>query len=76
MSVLTTAAVSGVLRRNVGLALAGQYAFTHLASGRACRLPHRHSGPCDLRDVPATEAHERPRLDAHRAGSCHIDPSE
>ena len=30
-------------------ASAGQCGFTHLDSGRVCRLPHRHFGPCDLR---------------------------
>jgi hypothetical protein len=30
-------------------AIAGQCGFTHLDSGRVCRLPHRHHGPCDLR---------------------------
>lgn len=30
-------------------ASAGQCGFTHLDSGRVCRLPHRHVGPCDLR---------------------------
>jgi hypothetical protein len=30
-------------------ALAGRCGFTHLDSGRVCRLPHRHSGPCQLR---------------------------
>jgi hypothetical protein len=29
-------------------ASAGQCGFTHLGSGRVCRLPHRHHGPCDL----------------------------
>jgi hypothetical protein len=30
-------------------ASAGRCGFTHLDSGRVCRLPHRHHGPCDLR---------------------------
>jgi hypothetical protein len=34
---------------NFDAAIAGQCGFTHIASGRVCRLPHRHSGPCDLR---------------------------
>ena len=29
-------------------ALAGQCGFTHLDTGRVCRLPHRHPGPCQL----------------------------
>jgi hypothetical protein len=34
-------------------ASAGQCGFTHLGSGRVCRLPHRHHGPCDLRNNAA-----------------------
>ncbi len=30
-------------------ASAGRCGFTHLDSGRVCRLPYRHQGPCDLR---------------------------
>jgi hypothetical protein len=33
---------------NFDAAIAGQCGFTHIASGRVCRLPHRHPGPCDL----------------------------
>ncbi len=29
-------------------AKAGQCGFTHLDTGRVCRLPHRHLGPCQL----------------------------
>ena len=29
-------------------ATAGQCGVTHLPSGRICRLPHRHLGPCEL----------------------------
>ena len=31
-------------------ASAGRCGFTHLGSGRVCRLPHRHPGPCRLQD--------------------------
>jgi hypothetical protein len=31
-------------------ASAGRCGFTHLASGRVCLLPHRHPGPCRLKD--------------------------
>ena len=40
-------------------ATAGLCGFTHLDSGRVCRLPHRHHGPCHLPD--------RPRQPAERA---------
>ena len=33
-------------------ASAGLCGFTHLDSGRVCRLPHRHHGPCQLQDRP------------------------
>jgi hypothetical protein len=36
-------------------ASAGQCGFTHLASGRICRLPHRHLGPCDPKHQPLQE---------------------
>jgi hypothetical protein len=36
-------------------ASAGQCGFTHLASGRICRLPYRHLGPCDPQHPPAEE---------------------
>jgi hypothetical protein len=32
-------------------AIAGRCGFTHVASGRVCRFPERHAGPCDLRDT-------------------------
>jgi hypothetical protein len=32
---------------------ASQCGFTHLASGRICRLPHRHPGPCDPKHPPS-----------------------
>jgi hypothetical protein len=35
------------------LAAAGLCGFTHMRSGRVCRLPHRHPGPCELRSRPA-----------------------
>lgn len=41
---------------NFAAAVAGQCGFTHLASGRVCRLPHRHPGTCDLRYPPALPA--------------------
>ena len=31
-------------------AIAGRCGFTHLDTGRVCRLPHRHQGPCQLQD--------------------------
>jgi hypothetical protein len=31
---------------NLEAALAGHCAFTHLASGRVCRLPYGHAGSC------------------------------
>ena len=31
-------------------AVAGQCGFTHLDTGRICRLQHRHAGACQLRD--------------------------
>ena len=37
-------------------ASAGQCGFTHHASGRICRLPHRHLGPCDPQHPPAEES--------------------
>ena len=40
-------------------ATAGLCGFTHLDSGRVCRLPHGHRGPCHLPD--------RPRQPAERA---------
>jgi hypothetical protein len=36
-------------------ASAGQCGFTHLASGRVCRLRHRHLGPCDPKHPPSEE---------------------
>lgn len=30
--------------------------FTHIPTGRICRLPHRHIGPCDLRSRPCGAA--------------------
>jgi hypothetical protein len=49
--------------RNISIdfaaASAGLCGFTHLDSGRVCRLPHRHHGPCQLPD--------RPRQPAERA---------
>jgi hypothetical protein len=30
--------------------------FTHLPSGRVCRLPYRHPGPCDLRSRPPSSS--------------------
>jgi hypothetical protein len=41
---------------NIAAALAGQCAFTHVATGRVCHLPHRHPGPCELRDLAAPTA--------------------
>ena len=40
-------------------AASGLCGFTHLDSGRVCRLPHRHHGPCHM---PG-----RPRQPAERA---------
>lgn len=34
-------------------AQAGQCGFTHLASGRVCRRPHRHPGACQVRPAAA-----------------------
>ena len=34
---------------NFAVASRGRCGFTHLESGRVCRLPHRHYGPCVLR---------------------------
>jgi hypothetical protein len=49
--------------RNISIdfaaASAGLCGFTHLDSGRVCRLPHGHRGPCQLPD--------RPRQPAERA---------
>jgi hypothetical protein len=36
---------------NFDVAVGGRCGFTHVASGRVCRLPHRHPGPCDLRHL-------------------------
>jgi hypothetical protein len=46
------------------VASAGGCGFTHLDTGRVCRLPHRHAGPCQFRDQhraagPATGAMQR-----------------
>ena len=37
---------------NFAAAVAGQCGFTHVSSGRVCRLPHRHPGPCELCYLP------------------------
>jgi hypothetical protein len=34
---------------NFAAVMAGQRGYTHVASGRVCRLLDRHLGPCDLR---------------------------
>ena len=44
---------------DLAAATAGQCGFTHLPSGRICRLPHRHLGSCKLQsqaDQPTPEA--------------------
>jgi hypothetical protein len=39
---------------NIDIAVAsdGLCGFTHMASGRVCRMPHRHPGPCELTRGP------------------------
>jgi hypothetical protein len=44
---------------DLAAASAGLCGFTDLDSGRVCRLPHGHGGPCQLPD--------RPRQPAERA---------
>lgn len=39
---------------NFDVAVGGWCAFTHVASGRVCRLPHRHPGPCELRHLASS----------------------
>jgi hypothetical protein len=48
------------------VAAAGLCGFTHLPSRRVCRLPLRHSGPCDLRFRPADTRNAR--TDRDRVG--------
>jgi hypothetical protein len=47
---------------NFAVALGGRCGFTHLPTGRVCRLPHRHPGPCDLQS--ATTSWEPSRTSA------------
>ena len=35
---------------NFAAASAGRCGFTHLDTGRVCRLPHRHPGGCELQN--------------------------
>jgi hypothetical protein len=42
-------------------ASAGQCGFIHLASGRVCRLPHGHRGPCLPTYSPSREMHAVPQ---------------
>ena len=49
--------------------------FTPVASGRVCRLPERHGGPCDLRylALPATATPSRGPQPTHRLRRCPHD---
>ena len=38
----------------------GLCGFTHVPTGRACRLPYRHAGPCDLRPRPPGRGRMKP----------------
>jgi hypothetical protein len=62
---------------NFAAAIAGQCCFTHMSTGRMCRLPHRHTGACDLRDpaiparglcaAPASTGRERATMEDQQA---------
>jgi hypothetical protein len=38
---------------NLAAAAEGLCGFTHIPSGRVCRLPCRHPGPCEFRNWPS-----------------------
>jgi hypothetical protein len=48
---------------DLAAARAGRCGFTHLATGRACQLPHRHPDSCELRErQPQHRSTHPPRL--------------
>jgi hypothetical protein len=42
---------------NFAAASAGRCGFTHLDTGRVCRLPHRHPGACQLQNQRRNAKH-------------------
>jgi hypothetical protein len=54
----------------------GLCGFSHMPSGRVCRLPYRHPGPCDLRARPSGPAtKEAPQL-LLQPGSTQANPKD
>jgi hypothetical protein len=64
---------------DIAAALDGLCGFTHIPSGRVCRMPHRHSGPCELSGGPAGPSRRRISRQRPLAGPpCRprVDPSQ
>lgn len=56
----------------------GLCGFTHMPTGRTCRLPHRHPGPCDLRSRPPGGAGKARPTSSQRAEAepTQLDPKD